>query len=219
MSATGRAHVGADGEVVPASRIPLDDYRTPEACALGCVQVLGVRGLDILEPHVGAGAWARAAKHWGARHVVGIDLNPLAEGFDACDTAFRGRDSLKVTEVQVDWILGNPPYDEAEVHIRHALELRPRLGVAFLLRLNFLGGKARAKGLWQEHWPDDVLPVVPRPSFAKTVIWVESKKRPGKLVKKTRDHDSCEYGLFVWRTGIIEAQFAHASLHQPIIWK
>lgn len=162
-----------------------DAYFTPDALAVACVATIP-RDLDpeiVVEPSVGGGAFARAVRaRWPATYLVGVDVDSDAPGFAEVDvrsvgdwlaraSAFRGEG--------VDLAVGNPPYCEAEAHVRAALEAVPR--VAFLLRLGFLAGKDRGRGFWREHPPSVVHVVSRRPSFTGN----------GRS-------DGTEYAFFVW---------------------
>jgi hypothetical protein len=89
-------------------------------------------------------------------------------------------------------VLGNPPFDRAESHVRIALD---RLGhftatapqprwLAFVLRASFLAGQKRTAGLWTEAPARYVWHLAPRPSFTAD----------GKT-------DGAEYVLCVWMAG------------------
>jgi hypothetical protein len=62
----------------------------------------------------------------------------------------------------VDLIITNPPFVLAPRFIQRALGLRPRFGVAMLVRLAFLEGKQRHAELYQAHAPSIVAPFVER---------------------------------------------------------
>ena len=82
---------------------------------------------------------------------------------------------------RIDWFVGNPPYNAAEEHVRHALGLAER-GCAFLLRLAFLESIKRRQ-FWEEYPPSEVYVLDKRPSFTED----------GKS-------DSAAYAWFVWHT-------------------
>lgn len=154
-------------------RDPMDRYYTPPRLAdtitravvaeLGRARVSDVS--QIIEPSVGAGAFARAAKkHFDPRaDVLGLDLDPEAPGLGDCDGHKVG-----------DWleqhflydpghlVLGNPPYRDLEAHVRHALACAPL--VCFLTRQSFLGSQKRGS-LWYERPPRKVWQIIGRPSF------------------------------------------------------
>ena len=174
-----------------AERVAFDAYYTPDALAHACVSVLTDANPDhVVEPSVGGGAFVRAVRaRWPRARVSGYDLDPEAKGGALCD-AFYNTNWLTIAPTsKPDVILGNPPYNEAEAHVRKALErVHPAGGtVGMLLRLAFLESKQR-KPFWRE-WGsqlDSVYVLADRPSF------VASGAR-----------DSCAYGWFVWRTGTL----------------
>ena len=82
-----------------------------------------------------------------------------------------------------DLVIGNPPYKYAEPFVRRALDRTRTHGyVVFLLRLAFLEGRDRSKGLWQEYPPQTVAVCGARPSFTGN----------GKT-------DATAYAVFVWQ--------------------
>lgn len=164
--------------VARSERIPLDAYYTPDDVALACVQALpDLGGAFVLEPSVGGGAFARAVRACNpSALIVGNDINPDAPGFADCDSARVG--GFTTCGLSADWVIGNPPYGDAEEHVRHALTLAPN--VAFLLRLAFLEGQKRG-ALWDAHPPAEVHVLRKRPSFTGGGT------------------DSAAYGWFVWR--------------------
>lgn len=206
----------------------LDAFYTPDDVAAACVRTLGgLRGLSVLEPHAGGGAFVRAATAAGAASVWAMDINPQAPALapGACPNRMCG-DFLREAPIgpggawggePPDWILGNPPFNEAEAHVRRALSLA-RHGVGFLLRLAFLEGLERAE-FWREHRPSEVYVFRTRPSFRE----LYEDGTVGRLRKRDRDTgevvtkggkpvlvgcDSCAYGWFVWRLGVT---------HEPVL--
>jgi hypothetical protein len=171
------------------SRDVLDRYYTPDALALSIVRAVeseigAARWREIVqvfEPSVGGGAFARAIKQGGDRRVIGCDLDPEAAGRASCDTFFVrdwldpewGADGLPFP----DLVIGNPPFRNAETHVRASLARAPL--VCFLLRASILGGQARY-ALWRKFPPRRVWSVVRRPSFTGTTT------------------DSAEYAVVLW---------------------
>jgi len=169
------------------TRATLDAYYTPDEVAVSLVATLGdLRGAQCWEPHVGGGAFARALLACGAEVAVS-DVDPEAPGLDTPGAPgaigdFRASISASGLFAFPDlpeWIVGNPPFSEAEAHVRRALAVAPN--VAFLLRLAFLES-AQRRPLWQEFPPAEVYVLSERPSFTG-----------GRT-------DSCAYGWFVWRS-------------------
>lgn len=172
MSSTGRSDVRREG----------DAYYTPDDLALACVCTLPrLDGLRCVEPSAGGGAYIRAMRAHGCSDPLGIDIDPNAAATRECELVWS--DFLDWQSIgPVDWIIGNPPFRGAEEHIRHALSIA-RCGVAFLLRLAFLEGQARAL-FWAAHPPESVHVLSKRPSFTGGGT------------------DSAAYGWFVWRKDV-----------------
>ena len=173
----------------------LADYSTPDDLAEVLVSLLDIGpGEQVMEPHVGGGAFVRAIlrkrtnKEFRLK-VLGMDLNPLAEGLALCDEHVVG-DFLTWNPAPAqrpDRILGNPPFGPgkgvAEAHVRHALDIVPGSGgVGFLLRLSFLASAERAP-FWR--------------SFPAFRIWVLSE-RPSFTGGGT---DATDYAFFLWCKG------------------
>ena len=170
MSSTGRAE----------SRIAGDAYYTPQPLANAIVSALvrdGHLKRDdvVIEPSCGAGAFLLYLAEAGC-NAIGVDIDPEVEPDVCADFA-----TLDPSRYAPDAVIGNPPFSHAEEHTRHALKLVSRQGgvVAFLLRLAFLEGKARA-AFWSEHPAAHVYVLSERPSFTGGAT------------------DSCAYGVFVW---------------------
>ena len=189
-------------------RNALDFYATPDALASAiCEHLRSFSPAYVVEPSAGHGPFVRAAKAaWPDAFVCAIDvcgdrLAALrAAGADVA-VEFNWLDWARSPRlVQHDGpvlIIGNPPFREAEAHIRAALRwMAPDDELAFLLRLNFLGSQERVR-LFEE-WPVwEVTPIIPRPSFTGG------------------GSDATEYALFRW----IKGQGGPSTLAPPIIWK
>lgn len=194
-------------------RVDLDAYQTPPALAREIVAVLAKRlrlfRPEIIEPSAGTGAFVRACREqWPAAHITAVDVDSRHEAacvaaganlFDAREwTAYAG-DLARVGRhpgaPPRRLIVGNPPYREAEAHVEAGLRaLSPGEHLAFLLRLNLLGSRARVS-FWKEHPATWIAPVVPRPSFTGT------------------GSDATEYAVFCWRAGRRGTRVV-----RPVVW-
>lgn len=112
--------------------------------------------VNVLEPGCGEGSFLEAIREtWPDADRLGVELNPELVRI----ARLRGHDVVKKDFLQCDdlphyhLIVGNPPYVAAREFIEKSLaQLDPDHGtLAFLLPLNFLGGKKRFKGFWKEH--------------------------------------------------------------------
>ncbi len=185
-----------------------DKYFTRYPVALGICEALKGYGIEaprkILEPSAGTGAFVScAAEVWRPETLIYNDIDTslmltehlLRAGQHAHFIVAQESDFLLMPEAgDYDLVIGNPPYSEAEKHVRKALTMIREDGVvAFLLRVNFLAGIERTAGLWAEH-PHEFMGVLDkRPKFVDG--WRINKHN--KKVKKGTD--SCEYAVFVWR--------------------
>lgn len=170
-------------------RDALDRYYTPDPVASRCVAALRIpTPARVLEPSIGAGAFARAvAAYWPGSPIDGIDADPLAAGLGALPVTrqrvgdFLEMDPIDLRVRQYALIVGNPPFRDAEEHVRRALSIVQRGGtVAFILRLAFLASAGR-RPLWRQHAPSEVWILPERPSFTDD----------GKT-------DGADYAFYVW---------------------
>lgn len=143
----------------------------------------------ILEPSVGRGAFVRAVRATrGVQRmdlIFGVDIDAEVSGLSEADLGKVG-DFLdphlfdEWMETPPSLIIGNPPFSQAEDHIRRAMEVVRQFGtVAFILRLDFLGSKCRRE-FWKEYPAVRYDVIRPRPSFTG-----------GRT-------DSCQYAFFQW---------------------
>lgn len=128
-----------------------------------------VWGTDIFDYGIGAGRYDfRAARGLGG----GVSFGP-----DQDDQAFG----------PIDWIVTNPPFNRGATFARHGLALA-RVGVALLVRLAFLEGIGRYKGLFRDNPPAIVAQFVERiPMFKGCLDPVGSS--------------ATAYAWIVWRAG------------------
>jgi hypothetical protein len=194
------------------ARDKLDRYYTPQRLADVLVSRLLADGfvpstgrISALEPSVGGGAFALAARSaFGERasmHVM--DVDPDAPGLRLVRGGGHARDIVRVGDFGAtiptnrhDVVLGNPPYRQAELHVRKALSSLVDGGVlGMLLRLAFLEGKCRIP-FWAEYPAAKLYALSERPSFTDGGT------------------DATAYGFFVWRRGY------HAkTLLEVLSWK
>lgn len=148
-------------------RDPHDHYPTPVDLIAAC---LAPYASHFDRPHIldigaGDGAWGRAARAlWPAAHITGVELRPVepAPEYDHWHTG----DYRTLPDSLFDLVIGNPPYRDAEAVVREGLRrVYGRGAVIMLLRLAFLEGQARGRGLWREHPPVRVRVLTRRPSF------------------------------------------------------
>ncbi|MEO0600371.1 MAG: ParB N-terminal domain-containing protein [Myxococcota bacterium] len=155
-------------------RAEFDAYYTPQLHADACVRWLGERFKSprrVLEPAVGDGAWARAARErWPDARIYGLDVDAGARGLnDSALTksmcgdfmALHGEDPA---ERHYDFIIGNPPYKPDLLLPWLARSLKMGHVVAYLLRETITGTDTRLSW-WREHRPAYICKVVPRPKW------------------------------------------------------
>ncbi len=201
------------GRRLPAGmQAPGGAYYTPEGVALSIAQAVResvfFRGREpavILEPNVGGGAFALAAKQvWPQAVILGIDIDPKAPGLEVVDHAFvgsflslRALDWIRATTLSCresvepspyyeatgheswkpDLVLGNPPFEHLTAMVLASFEVCRR-DVVFLLRAAALHGADRHASLYrQPEWSlDGFYPLVRRPSFVRADSLSSSKQ-------------------------------------------
>jgi hypothetical protein len=167
----------------------LDRHYTPDACARRLVDWLideyhrgpGERPYLVVEPSVGAGAFARAVRPClapGGR-IVGYDVDDGAPGRADVDE-WRERSWLEAPEHElagVDLVVGNPPFTGAVAidHLRRALTCGAQV-VALVLPWSPLGGVAAWDNYVDGPWrPVAAVPLCPSPwpaSVRETALYV-----------------------------------------------
>lgn len=146
-------------------RDPNDHYPTPLIAACLAPYAERFNRPHILDIGAGDGAWGRAARAlWPDAHITGAELRAVdpAPEYDHWHTG----DYRTMADSLFDLVIGNPPYRDAEDVVRAALgRVYGKGAVIMLLRLAFLEGQARGRGLWREHPPVRVRVLCRRPSF------------------------------------------------------
>jgi hypothetical protein len=185
-------------------RSPRDFYQTPLALATAAMIELDKdeRILDQLKPRFldagcGTGVWGRGMSdawllsNWASTPtLIGVDIQPNID--PAClvydkeiTTDFLAYDD----EYGFDLVFGNPPYSLAEEFVRHAYYLIGQDDyVFFLLRLSFLEGIKRCRGLYKDIPLKRVYVCSRRPSFFSSD-------------GKRNTTDTLAYGMFLWQKG------------------
>lgn len=157
------------------TRYPLDYYRTSEKLTKVLLETVNIEG-SVLEPCAGDGAIADLLPDCYTN-----DVDPDHETDYTIDAADHTAWNLLG---KWDWIVTNPPFNEANWILENAWE-HSRVGIAFLLRLSYLEPvKIRRDFLNRtEDQLRYVIPVNPRPKF-----------RPDK-----QSSDSCTVAWLVWK--------------------
>lgn len=187
-------------------RAPLDFYGTPARLAAAICELLdrcGVRPELVIEPSAGHGAFVNAARlTWMDARIVAVEIDaakrPLLKLADHVLIGDWVRVAPSISKRAPLLILGNPPYCDAEGHIRAALDAMAECdSLALLLRINFLGSHDRV-ALWRTPGLKHCVPVVPRPSFT--------------LDGKT---DGTEYAVLWWEKGFA----GEPTIMPPLVWR
>ena len=104
----------------------------------------------VLEPSAGRGAIVAALRRQGLEVQASDLYDHEAESAIGIET---GIDFLLMTSMAgCRSVVMNPPFRDAEAHVRHALQLLPNHGtLAVLLRINWMAAKGRADLLQHYH--------------------------------------------------------------------
>lgn len=177
------------------ARSPRDLYETPFELADAAIHKLRVDGgfsnrtpLSALDAGCGNGVWGRAMNRL-IFFMQGIDLEPFVIDDGSYDMVTKGDYLEYAPEHKYDLVFGNPPYSLAEDFIRHAFTMLETGGsVYFLLRLSFLEGIGRCRGLFKE--------------FPLKRVYVCSR-RPSFFSSDNSHHttDTLAYAMFLWQKG------------------
>lgn len=208
-----------------AIRVTGDAYLTPDHIATACVGVLPrLGGQTAWEPHAGAGAFCRALRAHGAMvYASDIAEHPI-EGADVWASEQDATDGFPFAGPDPDWIVGNPPFDGAEEHVRMAIQ-RACVGAAFLLRLAFVEGADRYRTFWRSFPAAEIHTFVRRPAFwvrrlDGTIGPLQRIGEDGEIVIGKRGKplqagtDSAAYAFFVWRRG-----YVGETIHRFLTWE
>lgn len=133
-----RAVAGSFGRM-NNERHPEDLYETPSVAVDALLQH-ETPSDRILEPSAGKGAIAKRLRHHDLA-VVAYDLHDWygAEGVEPGIDFLAQSDTRKCKS-----IIMNPPFKDADAHVRHALAILPQHGTLYvLLRLTWIAAKKR----------------------------------------------------------------------------
>lgn len=122
--------------------------------------------MDCWEPCAGLGHMADVLlEAFDTVRASDVYHYPAEGGGDAGRFGIDAFDFLDETAVEqapeVDWIITNPPFSKASAMLDHAL-VKARIGVAFLLRIQWLEGETRYRDVFSDRAPTIVAPFVER---------------------------------------------------------
>jgi len=115
-----------------------------------------LRGVTAWEPACNRGHMVKPLREFfGAVHATDIhDYSDEWSGQQTiADFLFPGSEPESVAANGVDWIITNPPFRLALQFLDRAFELKPREGVAIIVRTAFLEGVARYDKLFRNNPP------------------------------------------------------------------
>lgn len=174
-----------------SSRRRLDAYDTDCGLTRALLRMHSIAG-TVLEPCAGRGHIAQVLAEVPGVTVLTNDVDPTTPATLHLDATQP--DLWQRMAGRVEWVITNPPFDQAEQILPHAMQAA-RVGVAFLLRLTY-AEPTNGRAAWlQEHADRQVWQAVvnPRPRF-----------RAGEINPKTGrpfGTDSATVAWFMWRVG------------------
>jgi hypothetical protein len=136
-------------------RRKLDFYPTPPDVTHALMKFLKLPQSDVWECACGEGHMARVIEEYGHK-IIATDIRFTGYGDG-------GRDFLQENKLLAPIIITNPPFQESEAFIRHAIMLGADI-IGMLLKSQYWHAAKRAK-LFTEHPPTWVLPLTWRPDF------------------------------------------------------
>lgn len=164
------------------NRSKTDAYFTPAECTEAFINYGDIPsdGSLILEPACGDGAMSKILEK--KFKVFSSDIVDFGYGMNI---NFLDDSQFIPYPNAFDGIITNPPYKDAEKFIKKSLILAPY--VAMFLRLSFLEGKNRGKGIFKTHPPSRVLVCSKRPTLHPADI---DRPRNGGFIA---------YAWYIWR--------------------
>lgn len=148
----------------------LDDFPTPPWATRALVRHVIAPALEVFdplahlakmsvwEPACNRGYMAKPLKEFFGR-VHTSDIHDYSgEAQDFCqdrvvDFLWPGSESPVIEKHGLDWIITNPPFRLAEQFLERAFALKPRAGIAVILRTSFLEGIGRHEKLFSINPP------------------------------------------------------------------
>lgn len=175
-------------------RIKNDYYPTPDGIVQHLLANVAIDG-RILEPCAGHGAIAQHFDNCITNEPFPADGFEATYNMDATDPVFWEAIDL---DGGVDWVITNPPYGLSTPIVEAALT-HARVGVAMLLRINWLEPCADRAHILQEYAPQmsHIIWFNPRPQFRRdikatdnvTVAWVVWRKAHKRWCKNVFVND------------------------------
>jgi hypothetical protein len=157
----------------------------------------------VLDPGCGEGRWGLTCKkRYPSSQIAGFDLSKEHIKVSGNYFVFEFGDYVRplpflrkhfdafpgLKELNINLVMGNPPYKYAEEFIRNSLTHLANNGyLLFLLRLDFLASEDRRKDLWKEFPPKSIHICSRRPSFN---------------TPKDRKTDGNSYAIYLWQKGM-----------------
>lgn len=147
----------------------------------------GFREPYILDPGAGPGIWGSVAREiWPECLVHGVEITPqrCPEVYDRYQI---GRFPGDHNTTGYDLVVGNPPYNQANVFVEESMKrLREGGWLMFLMRLQYCTGTRRRDGLFAKY------PLFLYAVYSRRISWRED----GARKTPPRDH-----ALFIWQKG------------------
>ena len=180
-----------------ATRHANDHYPTPTALTLALLRELPQISGNIIEPCAAEGRIAGVLRaHPGVTGVTTNDIDPTMPTHYHGDATDAG---VAIWAATADWIVTNPPFNQADQFVRLAW-LKARRGVAMLLRLTYMEPTRKRAQLLRDMAPYMSHLIIfsqPRPSFtgdgrtdSTTTAWFVWQK----------DHDPKQGAKLVYAT-------------------
>jgi hypothetical protein len=164
----------------------LDDFPTPPWATRALVEKViwpryGFAPPEIMkkqavwEPACNRGHMAKPLREYFGR-VYASDIHDYGYEFDGqervVDFLFPCSESPCIAKNGLDWIITNPPFRLASQFLERSFQLRPRVGVAIIVRTAFLEGIGRYEDLFSKNPPSVVA------QFTERVVMVKGRLDP-----------------------------------------
>lgn len=190
----------------------LDDFPTPPwATRALCEHVIWPSGagwpkkldeMTVWEPACNRGHMAKPLAEY-FRRVYASDIHDYGYEFDGqqrvVDFLFPFSESPCITKNGLDWIITNPPFRLAYQFLARAFELKPRVGVAIIVRTAFLEGIGRYDELFSQNPPSIIAQFTERVIMTKGIVRDPALPYWDEVAKKwKRPSTATAYCWLVW---------------------
>lgn len=182
----------------------LDYFPTPPWAARAfCEHVLGLQDgtseMTVFDPACGEGHLLHGFADYFAK-TIGSDVFDYGAGFPLGDFLDQTLGMQFVPDENPDWIGTNPPFNAALQFLKQAVAIRPKAGIALLLRTTWLESIDRYNEIFSG-------------ALKPSSVWIYSERVPMTKGKYDPSASSAtSYAWFVWKSHHLYSGGTNATL-------